>query len=76
MEKRFKVKLSVFRGAGPSPVSGSEMIVESDTALNACCRAEELLNVRVADNEYAAAMAVWPLWEPRRPPLGVMARAA
>ncbi len=47
------------------PIRRRTMTVESDTALNACCRAEDVLNVQVAENEYAAAMSVLPIRDPR-----------
>ena len=69
----FYVKLNLFRGADPRPIAQKEMTVESDSALNACCRAEEIINVMVADNEYAAAKSVWPVEDPHPPAAMAMA---
>jgi hypothetical protein len=63
--RKFRVKLHVFRGADRYPIRRRTLTVESDTALDACCRAEDVLNVQVAENEYAAAMSVMPIRNPR-----------
>ena len=70
----YQVKLNIYRGAGTHPIGRKEMTIESDSALNASGRCEELVNVVVAENEYAAVSAVWPLSEPR--PKSVLAMAA
>ena len=76
MPQRFKVKLNIFRGAGPRPVGSRMMTVNTPSALDACCRAEDLVNIRVADNEYAAAVAVWPMWNTTPASSTVLAEAA
>lgn len=61
MSIRFNVKLGIFRGADQRPIRYERLRVVCASALDACCRAEEQLNVRLPDNEYAAAYAVRPL---------------
>lgn len=58
---RYKVRLGIFRGAEALPLRVRHVRVLAASALDAICRAEERLNVLLADNEYAAASAVWPV---------------
>ena len=58
---RFKVRLRVFRGADAMPLRVRHVRVLAKNALDAICRAEDHLNVKLPDNEYAAASAVWPV---------------
>ena len=64
MPRHYTVELDVFRGAGIHPVAHREIQVIAPGALDAACRAEELVNVTVRDNEYAAAVRVIPHSEP------------
>ena len=58
---RFKVRLRIFRGADTKPLRVRHVRVLAKSALDAICRAEERLNVKLPDNEYAAGHAVWPI---------------
>jgi hypothetical protein len=58
---RFKVRLRIFRGAEAMPLYVRHVRVLAARALDAICRAEALLNVKLPDNEYAAGCAVWPV---------------
>lgn len=58
---RFKVRLKVFRGADTIPLRVRHVRVLAKSALDAICRAENHLNVKLPDNQYAAASAVWPV---------------
>ncbi len=58
---RFKVRLKVFRGAEATPLHVRHVRVLAASALDALCRAEERMNVKLPDNEYAAGCAVWPV---------------
>ena len=73
---KFNVRLDIFRGANARPIGQKQIAIDTDSALTACCRAEELLNVTVADNEYAAARSVWPLINPSPQPAMALALAA
>ena len=76
MPKSYQVKLDIFRGAGTCPVARRTLRIIAESALGACCRAEELVNVTVADNEYAATCAVIPVMDPRPAAGMVLAEAA
>ena len=58
---RYKVRLKVFRGAEAMPLYVRHVRVLAASALDAICRAEERLNVKLPDNEYASGCAVWPV---------------
>ena len=58
---RYKVRLRIFRGADTKPLRVRHVRVLAASALDAICRAEERLNVRLPDNQYAAGHAVWPV---------------
>ncbi len=58
---RFKVRLRIFRGADTMPLRVRHVRVLAASALDAICRAEQHLNVKLPDNEYAAGCAVWPV---------------
>lgn len=58
---RFKVSLKMFRGADALPLYIRHVRVLAASALDALCRAEEHMNVKLPDNEYAAGYAVWPV---------------
>ena len=76
MPKSYHVKLDIFRGAGTHPIARRTMRIIAESALDACCRAEELVNVTVADNEYAASYAVIPIMDPQPAAGMVLAEAA
>jgi hypothetical protein len=58
---RYKVRLDVFRGADASPLCVRHVRVLAQSALDAICRAEQGLNTKLPDDQYAAASAVWPV---------------
>ncbi len=58
---RFKVRLRIFRGADTRPLRVRHVRVLAKSALDALCRAEERLNVKLPDDQYAAGCAVWPV---------------
>ena len=65
MTKRYNVKLDLYRGASERPYGVRTVQVPAASALDACCQAENALNVRLGDVEYAAACEVFPVWETR-----------
>ncbi len=65
MTKRYNVKLDLYRGAAERPYAARTVQVPALSALDACCQAENALNVSLGDIEYAAACEVFPVWETR-----------
>lgn len=58
---RYKVRLRIFRGADTVPLYVRHVRVLAESALDAICRAEARLNVKLPDDQYAASCAVWPV---------------
>ena len=71
MPKAYNVDLDIFRGASIRPVGCRRMQILADSLLHACCRAEEITNVTVRDNEYAACSAIVPIPD-RQPSVGMV----
>ena len=65
MTQRYNVELDIFRGSNPLPITRQRMTLSGESALDACCKAQDLVNLQVADNEYANASSAYPLWEPQ-----------
>ena len=65
MPKAYNVELDIFRGACVHPIGSRRMQLLADSLLHACCRAEEITNVTVRDDEYAACSAILPVPDPR-----------
>ncbi len=65
MVRPYTVSLDLFRGAAYHPFSRVNTRVLAASVLEACSRAENLLNVTLGDVEYAAATDAHPVWDPR-----------
>jgi hypothetical protein len=62
---KYKVRLKIYRGADTRPIGQRQIEVITVGALDAAFQAEQLVNVTVRDNEYAAATRVVPLPRPK-----------
>ena len=74
MTQQYNVDLDIYRGSNPLPIARQRLMLSGESALDACCRAQDILNLQVADNEYANASAAWPLRNPE--PAAIALRAA